>query len=209
MTKSLTVIIILIAALVLTYTLPKAKYQGTDLLSQLDIPMRIGDWQGEDISDQLDTQDERYAFVSDIFARWYKDPKGMQLLLLILDAGNFHNPKACFELSGYAIEHLNPITIPYNGKSLQANALLAERKEERNLLIFWTCFDKQITSWTGHEVKELFASILGKKKAGFMIRLDIPLGENPHEAALLPTYEFIMALYRSLPPEQTEYLFGQ
>lgn len=199
---------ILMLTVLLTLILPKSKYEGLSLLDELSIPASVGSWQGTDISDAIDTEDERYNFISDIFARYYTDPKGMQILLLVLDAGNFHNPRACFELSGYKITELEPLQLPYGGRTLTAQAILASRGDENMLIVYWLCIDRKLTSWTGQKFKEFYSSLFGRKKAGFMIRLDIPLPSEDYEPALLPLYEFVLNLHKSLNLRTAHHLFA-
>ena len=84
-------ITLLLATIVIAFGLPKPRYKSPEIISQLDIPTAMGDWHSEDVSEQLNLQkDDRYAFISDVFARQYSSLFGGRLLFLVLDAGNFH-----------------------------------------------------------------------------------------------------------------------
>ncbi len=80
----------------------KPHYRGApDVVSSMAVPRFVDGWLGSDVSKKLNLQEDRFRFISRAFAREYTDPNGHSLLLLILDAGNFHHPKVCFSNSGF------------------------------------------------------------------------------------------------------------
>lgn len=200
---------IILAALALSYGLPKPKYQSLNILKQLSIPQDIAGWKGTDISGQFDLADDRYRFISDVFAHTYQHPSGPNLMLLILDAGNFHNPKVCFGSSGYSVKELPDTHIAAGGRSFKATTLLMSKGEENTVLIYWLCLDQQISSWTGQKVKEFWSSLFGKKKAGLMVRLDIPVPGRQTDLAIQAAQLFLTDLATNLAPEQITYIFGK
>jgi len=102
--KQIFVVAVIGIAILIAFALPKPKYQGLNILKQINIPTEFGQWSGKDVAQDLNINDDRYKFISDIFARTYTNKEGASLLFLILDAGNFHNPKVCFGSSGYTIK---------------------------------------------------------------------------------------------------------
>lgn len=130
-------------------------------------------------------------------------------MMLILDAGNFHNPKICFSGAGYKLKELDDIEINVLNRRLKAHVFYAQKGNEGLLLVYWMCIDKKIVDWTGQKVKELFYSLINKKRMGLMIRLDIPAGQDDIPGAVLFARKFIQNLAASLPPNQAEYLFGK
>lgn len=100
--KYYVVSLILIMTLVISFALPRSKYQGTSILQNLNVPFSLPNWKSIDYSANLSkTKDDRFNFLNDAFARIYGTREGRSLLLLVLDAGNFHHPQLCYKSSGF------------------------------------------------------------------------------------------------------------
>ena len=208
--RSITIIAILILGLAVNYGLPKAKYSSPKMLSKIEIPMRIYSWIGKDVSKELNLNDQRYSFISDALARTYSNKYGGNLLLIILDAGNFHHPKVCFSGAGYTAREAEDIEFTVkSGLKFKAKAVFFEKRDASCLVIYWLCINKEVTNWTGQKIKELWYSIVGKKKTGLMVRLDIPVNRDNIKSAIKTAKEFVDDLSRNIPPDQSEYLFGK
>lgn len=205
-------IFLLIATMVIAFALPKVKYKGLDTLKQVNIPVSITGWQSRDVSGSIKSkmnEQEVYNFVGDVFARVYGNFLGEQLLMLVLDAGNFHNPKVCYGSSGYKITELDDIELSASATKFKAHALYLEKGNEGLTMVYWICINKKIVGWTEQKALELWASLLQQKKAGLMIRLDIPTRKGGTETSLRLAQDFIKDLSRNLTPEQNKYLFGK
>lgn len=215
--KAAIVIILVILTMLVSFVLPKPKYTSPDVLSQLNIPESFDSWRSRDISNEINTDGDIYNFVSRIFARQYArsiyysllDKDVEVLTLLILDAGNFHNPKVCYGSSGYKITELDDMELAAGSKKFEAHALSMEKGGEGLVMIYWICIDKKIVGWAGQKALELWTSLLRDKKAGLMVRLDIPARKGNPETSLRIAQEFIKDLSINLTPEQSEYLFGK
>lgn len=207
--RPITIIAILILAAGICFGLPKAKYTSVKIVSTLNIPERMYDWRSQDFSKQLNKDDLRYNFISDIFARLYVNHYRENLLLLILDAGNFHNPKICFGASGYKIRDLENLKIDLDGKSLSAHALYMQKGDKGMILVYWICIDKKVVDWTEQKWKELWYSLFNKQRAGLMIRLDIPTPPGRIENSLKLAKSFIKDLSLKVSPQDAEYIFGK
>jgi EpsI family protein len=208
-TKQIIAMVLIGIAILIVFALPKPKYQSLNILKQITIPAEFGEWTSKDVSQNLDINDDRYKFMSDIFARTYTRKDGATLLFLVLDAGNFHNPKVCFGSSGYKIKELKDEQIQAGGRSIKATCLFTQKPGESYVLMYWMCLDKEITGWTGQKVQEFFASIIGKKKTGLMVRFDIPASEQTTANAIALGKQFITDLTQSLSPQDFEFIFGK
>jgi len=209
MKKPFLITILLLVTIVVSFLIPKPKYVSLNILDTLDIPTIFPGWRSVDVSKQLNLKDDRYNFISDVFARMYQNLEGEQLLFLILDAGNFHNPKVCYTSSGFAIKELGKIDFMIKNDVFQATGLSMEKPNLRMNMFYWLCIDKKIVDWTGQKMIELWSSLSNKKKAGLMVRLEIPSDSKTSEEALALGRDFIKTLNRFLTPEQREYLFGK
>ena len=206
--NNLLIVILLAITALACFALPKPKYQSPDILGQLEIPYRIGPWQGKDVLQELNTNDDRFRFVNKIFARQYSRPDGASLLLLILDAGNFHNPKVCYGSSGYQIRDLDNLKFALAGRALQAPALYAQKGNDGLLITYWLCIDKKITGWAGQKFSEFWRALFNKKRTGLMVRLDVPIIAGNATYSLQSAQDFVTRLFSSLPPSSSSYLFG-
>jgi len=207
--KTIIVISLVAATMAISFALPRVKYTSTNILTKLSIPDRVYNWYGRDVSDKLNAEDMKYNFISQVFARTYDNGFGRSFLLLILDAGNFHNPKVCFGGSGYTTRDLPDIEIKTANNTFKAKALFLKRPEDSLVMVYWICIDRQITDWTGQKIKELWYSIFNKKKSGLMIRFDMPSVESDIDGSLKFVKGFIEGLSNSISKEQAEYLFGK
>ena len=209
MKRAVLISIMLILTMVISFLVPKPKYEGTNILDNLNIPKSFPGWRSYDISKELDLKDERYNFISDAFARVYLNRKGEAILLLVLDAGNFHNPKVCYTSTGFNVQELDKVKFDLASTSVDANALYMERQDTGMTLLYWLIIDKKPVNWTQQKVLELWSSLFNKKKTGLMVRMEIPLNKGrTQEEALALSREFIQSLNQSLTTEQKDYLFG-
>jgi len=206
--RPILVLTLLICAMLISFVLPKAEYKSPDIMSRLDIPLRLANWQGEDISGQLNLDDMRYNFINKVFAREYKKPNGENLMFIILDAGNFHNPKVCFQSSGYKIKDLTETQFNVKGRAIRAHTVYFERDAEGLLVIYWMCINKKIVDWNQQKIIQLWYSLFNKEKTGLMARLDIPASGSSLDRCVSLAKEFISDVSSAMPQEQLEYLFG-
>lgn len=206
--RPLFVIALLILAMLMSFALPKTKYKSPDILSALDIPYAFRNWKGQDISGHLNAEDLRYNFISKAFAGLYEKPNGENLLFIILDAGNFHNPKVCFESSGFVAKDLTQIDFDANGRVFKAHAVYFEKEGHGLVVIYWMCINKRIVDWGQQKIIEFWYSLLNKQKSGLMVRLDIPASSASTERAIRLAQEFISDMASYLPAGQIDYIFG-
>ncbi len=208
--KQLITVIFLTLTIAVSFYLPRHKYTSPKIIPELKIPQNInGWWYGSDVSKKLNLQDERYNFVSDVFASVYANKYRESLLFIILDAGNFHHPKVCFGSSGYKIKETPQAAFKVGGREFKPNILFAQKGKEELLIIYWICIDKKIVNWAEQKLNQLWFSMFNKQKTGLMIRLDIPAQENKIPDSISTAEEFLNDLIKNLPPEQADYIFGK
>src|SRR3989338_8873483 len=119
-----TTILLLLATIFICFALPKPKYQSPDIIGTLDIPHAMRDWRSKDMALELNLEgDDRYKFISNVFARLYGNRYVENLLFLVLDAGNFHHPKVCFASSGFKIRELDDTEFSIRNRTFKARTL--------------------------------------------------------------------------------------
>ncbi len=211
MKRPVLISILILAAMCCAFILPKPKYESLDILSSLEIPTRMPGWVSVDVAKELNLKDERYNFIQNAFARVYRNQYGEELLLLILDAGNFHNPKVCYTSSGFLVKEMDDTTFEAGDKSVKSVSLdMENQKQDQGVFLFyWLCIDKKIKDWAGQKASELWASLFNKRKAGLMFRMEIPAQGRTSSQAVALGQEFVKSLSDRMPPDQRQYLFGE
>lgn len=207
--KAAVIACLLILVTAVSFGMPKVKYKSPEIISKLKIPLYLNNWRGQDISGKLSLGDERYNFISEVFARAYTNKYGESLLFLILDAGNFHDPKVCFGSAGYKNKDLTDTEFKVNNHIVRASTVFFEKKDGNYLVIYWICVDKKRIDWTRQKIIQLFYSLFNKEKIGLMVRLDIPIYADKTDNAVKLAREFIDEIAVYIPSNQAEYIFGE
>lgn len=210
--KTWVVLILLLCSVAISYSVPRKKYIGSNTLSEMNIPLKVNNWQGKDISDQLnlDIITDTNKFISDTKVIQYVNDKGKILNFIVLDAGNFHHPNACFTAAGYEIRELDDTELTIGGRKIQAHTLYTKKNKEHAISLYWIIIDKKISyTWIEQKIKQLYFSMFNKKRVGLMVRFDVPIEEDNFQSATLLTKQFITDLNRMIPQERTDYIFGE
>jgi EpsI family protein len=200
---------LLALTIVVCFALPKPKYRSPDILSKLEVPLATANWRGVDVSGQLNSNDLRYNFISRIFARTYVNRYRQNVTFLILDAGNFHNPKVCFSGSGFKPKELTDTPLMVNGRTFKATTVFFEKGPRSSLVLYWICIDKKQVNWTGQKLIQLWYSLTNKQKTGLMVRLEVPAQPETIDIALKLAQEFVSDIAPAIPKDQAELVFGK
>ena len=207
--RNVIVLILIVLTLAVCFGLPKPKYTSPNILPSLKIPMQFGEWKSKDISKDLNRR-ETYSFISNVFARIYSNAKGQELLLMILDAGNFHNPKVCYGALGYISNDMPDTNLIIPTKQLTATTISLSHDKTNMVIIYWLCINQKIVSWTGQKIEELFYSLMNKQKTGLMVRIDVPISNIEGKTqAVKFAQSFINDLSKQLSPQDLNYIFGR
>jgi len=203
------VFLLLSATALCVSILPRSQYTSPNIIPHLQLPTRLPEWSSKEMTGELNLEDERYKFVSDVFARLYKNTQDQELLFLVLDAGNFHHPKVCFESSGFEIRDLPDTEFVVGGRTFAAHTLYAKRREEGFLVIYWMSIDGKLVDWTEQKLKQFWFSLSRKQRVGLMARLDIPTRDDSIERSVRLAQEFLAMLGSELPDAPQTHLFGE
>ncbi len=206
--------LILVITILVCFALPRHKYQGTSILQELNIPLTLSDqWKSVDYSLNLSTtKDDRFNFLNGAFARIYGTREGRSLLLLILDAGNFHHPQLCYESSGFKIKELNETLLQTQNKTIKVKTFLAQKNtpsSEAIVVMFWMVINKEKVDWTEQKLTQLWHSLFNKKQVGLMTRLDIPVAGEDISSVVSFGQRFIRDLSANMPVQKQQWMFGK
>jgi len=207
-TRLVIAILLVMAGIFVSYALPKRKYKSLDILSKVQMPVRVSGWQSRDASQQFNPNDLRYNFIQRMLARVYWNKYGENVIFMILDAGNFHNPKVCYGSAGYAFKDLPQLEFEVKGRRFKAVTVLFNKDKEQILVVYWLVINKKVVDWTKQKLIELWYSLTGKRKAGLMVRLEIPVISGRVEEELKLAKEFIADIAERFSDEELEYVFG-
>ncbi len=201
-------IAILTMAALIVYLVPKPKYQSPQILSKISIPFETETWQSRNISGKLNLKDRRYNFLGSFIARQYASDLGESLLFLVVDAINFHHPRGCFDSSGFLVHSMGDLTLEAGNRKWKAQAYFMEKGRESVVVVYWICIDKKVVNWAEQRVDQIYYSLFGQKKTGFLLRLDIRAKKERVDLALITAKDFIRNIGSKIPPEQADYFFG-
>jgi len=203
----------LVLCVSVVYFTPRAKYAGKAIAAEVldSIPKDGRHWQGRDIEDiGNDLESEVYSFISRVFARQYvsKASPEQSVFLIVLDAGNFHYPKVCFQGAGFISEELPQRELNLPGGKLKAHLMLSKKKNEQLLSIYWICIDKEIVpTWAQQKIKQLYYSLFNKERVGLMVRIDIAVTGNIDKSVEI-AQAFLNDIYQATPPQYRDYIFS-
>ena len=199
----------LLAACYFVYGMPRAKYVSPQILSKIQIPFETAHWKSRDMSEELNLNDKRYRFAGGFLARVYANDLGESLLFLVVDAINFHHPRGCFDSSGYMVHSMGEIPFQANGHSWLGQAYFMEKGNQSQVVVFWICIDKKVVNWAQQRLEQLAYSLFGKKKIGFMVRMDIPARKESKEMAIDIAKDFVKNVLKGTPEKDAGHLMGK
>ena len=209
--KYIIVIVLLLTVIIVSYSVPKAKYVGTNFIPELNIPFTFSTWQGKDVSQSLNINaaNTNFNFINNGLAYSYVNHSGQNLLFIVLDAGNFHHPKVCFTGAGYKIRELPDSDFHIPSRNLKAHTLYTEKENASFLSLYWIVIDKNLAhDWIEQKFKQFYYSLFNKQRIGLMIRIDIPVTEDTIKAASMTAKQFIGDLSVALKPKDADYILG-
>lgn len=208
--RQLAVILFLVIAIFISYSIPVRKEKKPDTLSSLHIPHTVEDWKGENISDTyMDLKDQKYNFVDGVFAARYLNPAKEEVTFSITEAGHFHNPLVCFKGSGYEMKEFSDTQITVCGKNLNVYLFQSFKDGEGFITVYWLCVDKKNLNWWGQMTNLLWTSLLNKPIVSFMVRLDLAVKEGDVEKGTAQLKGFIEALASRIPESDRDFIFGK
>ncbi len=213
--KSFRIFIILAAAGAIAFGLPIPKYKSTDVLDTLNVPMSFGEWTGRDFETGQKLMDEKYNFINALFLREYKNPQGREIYLYLLDAGNFHNPRVCLTGAGFKTRDLEDVAFKFKPSSrvkdqaFNGNSIYINKGNEGALVTYWMIINGHKVSWIQQRTIELWYSLIGKRKAGLMVRMDTPTNDADLPYAREAVQSFLFALEEAVTPNDRWFIFGR
>lgn len=106
-----------------------------------NIPMRIGDWKGQETELDLSCF-EKQLETTDIISRRYVNSAGEGVTCMVVYGivESIHQPTLCMRGSGWAIKATQTLPIHPGGgknKEIRVNKVLLQRGQQQNIVIYW------------------------------------------------------------------------
>ncbi len=207
MKREACVVFFIVTAAGLAFTSPRNAYQGTGAIDGIVLPSKAGEWYGQDIPNDLKIGKGLFGYISGLKTMAYR-ANGLTVYFTIIEGGNFHNPKLCFQGAGYQSKDLGTVTYLIGGQTLRTQSVIFKRSGQDILVFYWMCVNKKTVTWTEQKFKEFWASLIGQTKVGFIVRLDIPLNEDEVPLALPFVKDLVAKVYEGVSGEDRALIFG-
>lgn len=213
MNKHLFTSILLVLTLAASLLSGKAQFKSIDVVSQLNIPLHFNRWQGQNAPNAYQTESQKPDFIAKTLLLYYWIPDEANLSLLLINAGNFHNPRTCYTGSGYTPKEYANLEIELSKNvALKGESYIMQKSEtEAFFTTYWMIVDGRRVDWLEQKFKEFFFALINKRRANLMVRIDVPLYEVNQEVfkwAENVTRLFIQDLYKASDTQDKYYIFG-
>lgn len=187
------IIVSIILAIVAIVSLVSYIPARTDITSKVkvsDFPLRVGDWQGKDLT--IAEQDYAILETRNLFVREYKNKKGDSVhLYLIYSEDNrkvSHPPEVCFLGSGMTITDKSQTEV---ADSIKVVKLLVEKSNVREMVVYWFKAGNLYTdNYLSQQLKVVLDRLLRKRTAGALIRVSAVIKDDDEKSAMRSISEF-------------------
>ncbi len=207
--KSTMVILgIFAVALAISWNLYFKQYLQKDTVSIFNFPETMGEWSGENIP--LAETDYEILETKNTFVRRYKTTDGKEIFLFIVYSQNnrkvSHPPEICYTGGGVSVlEHaVDPITVSSANLVIDANRLLLEKGQDRQVAYYWFKVGDTFTgSYWKQQMLIAFKTILGRPASSALIRVSSTVVKDDKAESVKTVKEFsdliVPALFQFLP----------
>ncbi len=180
--KYFVVISILLVSLVFIFIIEQAKGKVSYTASLKNIPYRIGEWEGKDVS----VSDRTYEILEtrDVLVREYTDKEGDSVALAIVYSDNnrdsFHPPEYCYLGGGAQLIEKGKDVISLDGNMMfYMNKLVMNPVKNGLRVWYWySVGDRFIANYYVQQLLFLWDALRGINNGGALIRVSVR-GNNP------------------------------
>ena len=112
------------------------------------MPTSVGPWTGSDV--ELDASTKGALDADEVLYRHYANPltdteDGLLVVFRKFGRRGFaHRPEMCYPAAGWEIITKNYTTVPYGGKDIQAYRVIAQKDNEREIIVYWFASGRQV-----------------------------------------------------------------
>lgn len=183
-------------------------YQAAGIFQKLDLPRQIDGWNGQEVKQDLQLGQGLFSYIGAYQMLKYKHQDGRIIFVTLMDAGNFHHPKLCFKGSGYvAQEHANTL-LNLQHKTMSVETTFFKKPRENTLVIYWLTVNQHHVNWTEQKAWDLLFRLLGKKREGLIVRIDVLTGSQGVNQSIEAVKDFTRSLSEHVDENTRLYLFG-
>lgn len=206
--NKLTVIILLIvAAGVMSWTTYLKEFNEEDTVSIHSFPTEINGW----VSEELPITEDEYAILEtrNVFTRKYTGPAGQVVYLFTVysqyNRKVAHPPEVCYTGSGIKVvsNTVDSIPVPELDVTIKAHKLQLERRHLKQVAYYWFKVGNSFTpSYWHQQIQIAFKNLIGRPEGSALIRVSAVHGGDD-QRAVEDIKEFtrlvLPAIYKHLP----------
>lgn len=176
-----------------------ARLDTGGLVKMSDFPMKVGDWQGEDVP--LAQQDYMILETTNLIMRRYQNHHGQEILLYIIYSDDnrkvTHPPEICYMGSGATITDKGFLDISSKNK---ANKMIAELKDGRQLVVYWyRAGEVNTNKYFEQQLRIMARRTWRQKTSAAMIRVSAVLKDGEESATSKLILDFVRQIEPLLP----------
>ncbi len=163
-------------------------------ISIAKFPNVIGEWSSVDVP--LDKRVYDLLETKNLIMREYKNHKGEEINLYIIYSQDnrkvSHPPEICLQGGGSTVVEQTKLKV---GNSINATKLVLEKKNSREIAVYWYKAGKEYTNdYINQQLKVSFQRLLGKKTSLALIRVIAEVKNNNEPEALAKILSFCSLL---------------
>lgn len=176
--STLLVIAILAIAQALAWRTGSAGSGGPPSVDTGQVPMRLGDWQGQDL-EPLDDLSRQMLQPDAVISRAYQDPAGNGAELLVVYGHRkvtFHSPGQCLLGGGWSIVSKQRRAMAAGDGRIEVNRFLIQNDGHRAVVLYGYGEGGRFTpSWLTHQLYLASARARDRAPRGALVRIIVPV----------------------------------
>ncbi|MBI4387901.1 MAG: EpsI family protein [Candidatus Omnitrophica bacterium] len=143
-------------------------------------PMILNDWKGDDVV--LDERTYEILETRNVLSRWYVNPEGERIDLLIVgspsDRRVAHPPEVCYISSNYDVTRTEEASVSFQNKQIPIKEFIAEDKKNpdhrEEVLYVYKVGDVFTTNYYAQQFLFIFNRLTARGGQVYLIRLSSP-----------------------------------
>ncbi|QLG88220.1 EpsI family protein [Chitinibacter bivalviorum] len=219
MTQLLLMVMMLGTALLAYKLIPYQKIADNRSIDfQKLIPEQFAEWKVEPNQVVIEVPAEMQATLNKVYSetisRTYVNKKGERIMMVIAygkdqgDSNSVHRPEVCYPAQGFTVEQKIPATFQINERKMDAIRLVAKNAARIEPITYWiTVGDYLIATGVEGKLAQLKYGLRGQIPDGLLFRVSTLGSDKVAEYEVQK--KFINDLYRALPDEKRNFVYGK
>lgn len=174
------VLIMLIISTAITYWIHSRPVKVLYTANLAALPANMNGWHGKDA--KLDASTKQALDADEVLSRNYINQSmdaGLNLLVVYRKLGRrgfAHRPEMCYPAQGWEIISKSYTTVPYGGKDVQAVRVVAQKNDEKDVIIYWFASGRKVeASFVKQQLWMALDRLQTRKYGWAFIRISSPV----------------------------------